>query len=75
MGASFEKCGPMFPSAPQNLTAMSTLVNESAVMLWISWQPPAQYNPDIEMYTISINGDNYCTNEVIAASCNLCVYA
>ena len=56
----------MFASAPQNLTATSTLVDESTVMLQISWLPPAQYDPDITMYTISINGDHYCTNGVSA---------
>ena len=66
-GASVDKCGPMFPSAPQNLTATSSVVNRSTVMLWISWSPPARYNPDITMYAISINrGQGFCTNGVTA---------
>ena len=65
-GASVERCGPMFASAPQNLTVTGTLVNQSSVMLHISWTPPAQYTPDIEAYKISISGNCYCNNGVIA---------
>ena len=66
-GASVEKCGPMFPSAPQNLSATSIPVNESTVMLRTSWLPPAQYNPDITMYAIRINGGGFsCIDGVTA---------
>ena len=63
-GASVEKCGQMFPSPPQNLTVTGTPVNQSSIMLYISWRPPVHYAPDIEAYEISINGNYYCSNGV-----------
>lgn len=65
-GASVEKCGPMFATPPQNLTVTGTPVNQSSVMLHISWRPPVQYAPNIEAYEISINGNYYCSNGVNA---------
>ena len=55
----------MFPSAPQNLTVVGRLVNESSLMLLISWEPPAHYAPRIEAYKISVNGKCYCNIGVI----------
>ena len=66
-GASVEKCGPMLPSVPQNLTVTSSMMNESTVILQITWQPPALYDPDIIAYRVSINDEDYCINGVITA--------
>lgn len=52
-GADPEKC-PKVPTAPQNLTVTGIPMNESVVMLWISWEPPAAYLPDIMIYRIII---------------------
>ena len=63
--ASVEKCGPMFASSPQNLAVVSRQMNESSVMLLISWEPPAHYAPGIEAYMVSVNGKCHCNNGVI----------
>ena len=65
----------MFASAPQNLTVTGTPVNQSSVMLYISWRPPAHYAPDIEVYEISINGNYYCSNGVNVDTMYCIVYS
>jgi len=56
-GASAEKCGPKLPSAPPDLSVIITTMNESIVMLSISWGPP---DTGIIAYKIVI--DNLNTN-------------
>lgn len=57
-GASVEECGPQLPSAPQNLNAIIIPMNESVVVLRISWRLPAKHLPYITAYKIVINNLN-----------------
>ena len=55
-GPYSEKCGRV-PSRPQNLT-VDQLVNESSVMLQISWKPPKYHTHPIIAYSIEIRNSS-----------------
>ena len=61
-GPYSDRCARV-PSPPQNLTVVGKLVNESSVMLQISWQPPAYHTHSIIAYGIEIaNSSDYSDN-------------
>ena len=56
------------PTAPQNLTVTIVPINDSSVTLYINWEQPTAYLPDIIIYRIRIYSDTQdirlYTNEV-----------
>jgi len=55
VGATFEKCGVLKPSAPQNLFVTYGMVNTTHVILNVTWSPPERYAPTIKNYNIIID--------------------